>query len=156
MATSSRKSEKLSPQRVREIAWLQGYKEIYLAERESRHMLSFSHLSKFGCGGHDKNRGPVRIDVYFTTGTVTTSLDHPKQGKGQLQRSFQPDYVLLQKIFENPRYHTDSGYHTREVWLETYQNSECKYFNSGKKKETGESIPGLCQGRGRGHPRGVL
>ena len=138
MATSRRKSEKLSPQRVREIARLQGYKEIYLAERESRHMLSFSHHSKFGCGGHDKARGPVRIDVYFTTGTVTTSLNHTRQGKGQLQR-FQPDYVLLQKIFENPRYHTDSGYHTREVWLETYQNSECKYFDSQEKRKRQES-----------------
>merc|ERR1711962_1719153 len=149
MATSRKKSEKLSPQRVREIAWMQGYEEIYLAERESGHMLSFSHNSKYGCGGPDKDRGPVRIDVYFTTGTVTTSLNHPRQGKGQLKRSFQPDYVLLQKIFENPRHHTDSGYHTRE---EKRKRQESR-FQVYVREEGDEDIPEEFYDTKWPHPR---
>ena len=105
--SSGSKTVKLSPERVRRIALKHGYQELPLAAREQNHMLSFSH--------HSKPCGPVRIDVYFTTGKVTTSLEHPVRGKGQLQRDFQPDYDLLEKIFVNPRYHSDSGYHTREV-----------------------------------------
>ena len=115
MSSSGRQTPKLSPERVREIAWRREYREIALAAREQGHMMSFKHDSKPGCGGPDQDHGPVRIDVYFTTGKVTTSLHHPTRGRGQLQRDFEPDYSLLEKIFVNPRYHSDSGYHTREV-----------------------------------------
>ena len=70
-------------------------------------MLSFHHRNKRGCG-------EVRINVYFTTGTVSTSLDHPTSGKTQLFRPNGPDYELLDKIFENPRVHTDKGYREKE------------------------------------------
>ena len=110
---------RLSPVRVRQIAQKQGYQEIPLAAREQKHLLSFKHNSKPGCGGPDSEQGQVRIDVYFTTGTVTTSLNHPTRGKGQLQR-IGGDYALLEEIFVNPRHHSGSGYRTREVtfWLD--------------------------------------
>ena len=115
MSSSSRPAPKLAPERVREIAWRRGYQEIALAAREQGHKMSFKHDFKSGCGGPDQEYGPVRIDVHFTTGKVATSLNHPTQGRGQLQRDFEPDYNLLEKIFVNPRYHSDTGYHTREV-----------------------------------------
>ena len=83
------------------------YEPIELKEKESAYMLSFRHRNKLGCGD-------VRINVYFTTGTVSTSLDHPKAGKTQLFRKNGPDYELLDTIFENPRVHTDKGYGKKE------------------------------------------
>ena len=115
MSSSNSRAPKLSPERVREIAWRRGYQEIILVARDQGHKLSFEHHSKPGCGGPDQEYGRVRIDVHFTTGKVTTSLNHPTGGKNPLQRDVEQDYSLLEKIFVNPRYHTDTGYHTREV-----------------------------------------
>eukprot|EP00927_Polykrikos_kofoidii_P077206 TRINITY_DN74174_c0_g1_i1.p1 TRINITY_DN74174_c0_g1~~TRINITY_DN74174_c0_g1_i1.p1 ORF type:complete len:430 (-),score=54.07 TRINITY_DN74174_c0_g1_i1:90-1265(-) len=52
----------------------------------------------------------VRINVYYTTGTVGTYLDHPRMGKTQLFRRG-VDLTLLEVIMRNPRTHTDLGYH---------------------------------------------
>lgn len=55
----------------------------------------------------------VRLNIYLTTMTVATALDHPKKGKTQLYRH-KVDWKLLNKIFSNPRAHTRAGYRTRE------------------------------------------
>ena len=52
--------------------------------------------------------------MWLTTGTVSTSLDHPTSGKTQLFRPNGPDYELLERIFENPRVHTDKGYQEKK------------------------------------------
>jgi hypothetical protein len=58
--------------------------------------------------------GAVRFNVYLTTMTVTTSLDHPKKGKGQLfRRNVSLD--VLRSIFKNPRTHTGKGYYQKSV-----------------------------------------
>lgn len=54
----------------------------------------------------------VRIDIYYTTGTVTVSLNHPKKGKTQLHRRKISDNEL-KIIFTNPRSHTGKGYYVR-------------------------------------------
>jgi len=54
---------------------------------------------------------PIRINVYWTTGTVGTCLDHPRQGKTQLFRR-NVDLSTLREIFKNPRVHTGAGYYT--------------------------------------------
>ena len=48
-------------------------------------------------------------NVYYTTGTVATCLNHPRQGKTQLFRRNMtlPD---LKSIFQNPRVHSGVGY----------------------------------------------
>jgi len=92
---------------VRALASKYEYKEIELKEKEAAYMLSFLHRNRPNCG-------EVRISVYFTTGTVITSLDHPQAGKTELFRKNGPDYELLDRIFENPRVHTDKGYRERE------------------------------------------
>jgi len=53
--------------------------------------------------------GPCRINVYISTMTVATALNHPKKGKTQLFRK-RVSYPLLIQIFENPRVHTNKGY----------------------------------------------
>ncbi len=45
---------------------------------------------------------------------MSTSLDHPRQGKTQLFRR-NVDLTLLREIFLNPRIHTDLGYQTKGV-----------------------------------------
>ncbi|MCX5794925.1 MAG: hypothetical protein NTY77_05485 [Elusimicrobia bacterium] len=52
----------------------------------------------------------VQINVYYSTMTVGTAINHPKQGKTQLFRrgcSLQD----LAAIFKNPRAHLGTGYH---------------------------------------------
>jgi len=51
----------------------------------------------------------MRINIYTTTMTVATCLDHPKKGKTQMFRR-KVDIKTMNKIFRNPRLHTDLGY----------------------------------------------
>ena len=63
------------------------------------------------CPIHD---GIVKLDFYYTTGTVKTVLDHPKQGVTQLfaqGKSLSPDLYRL--ILQNPRQHTGIRYRRR-------------------------------------------
>lgn len=55
----------------------------------------------------------VRINVYLTTMTVGTCLNHPKKGKTQLFRK-NVDKQTLEQIFENPRKHTGKGYYNKK------------------------------------------
>lgn len=51
----------------------------------------------------------VKLDWYFTTATMKTSLQHPQKGKTQMFRK-QVDPDMYRKILENPRAHTTQGY----------------------------------------------
>ncbi len=82
-----------------------------LAREEKLKLISFSEKSRVI--SFRKSVGNVRINVYWTTGTVGTCLDHPRQGKTQLFRR-NVDLPTLREIFQNPRLHTGSGYHTKE------------------------------------------
>ena len=56
--------------------------------------------------------GTTRFNCYYTTGTVGTCLEHPKQGKTQLFRRNQTA-LGLRDIFANPRAHTGAGYQSK-------------------------------------------
>jgi hypothetical protein len=60
----------------------------------------------------NKNQG-VRINVYYSTGTIGTCLNHHIRGKTQL---FRRNQTLndLEQIFSNPRIHTGVGYYHKE------------------------------------------
>jgi len=53
-----------------------------------------------------------RINVYITKMSVTTYLEHPKRGKGQLYRK-NVTPAELRNIFINPRTHTGHGYYKK-------------------------------------------
>jgi len=55
----------------------------------------------------------VRINIFWTTSTVGTCLDHPRQCKTQLFRR-NVDLSTLREIFKNPRVHTGTSYYTRD------------------------------------------
>ncbi|WIA29386.1 hypothetical protein OEZ86_011890 [Tetradesmus obliquus] len=63
----------------------------------------------------------VKMDYYYTTGTVKTSMDHPSQGKTQMFRRGL-DEAQFESVCNNPRAHTGQGYQTKSS----------KYY-SGKK-----------------------
>lgn len=58
--------------------------------------------------------GTVKLDFYYTTGTVKTVLDHPRQGVTQLfatGESLTPEMYVA--ILQNPRHHTGNRYQRR-------------------------------------------
>lgn len=54
----------------------------------------------------------MRINVYYTTMTVSSALKHPKHGKCQMYRR-NVTRTELERLFKNPRVHLGKGYHTR-------------------------------------------
>ena len=60
----------------------------------------------------EEDESIVKLDWYFTTGTVKTSLDHPMQGKTQMFAS-EVDPVTYRHILHDPRAHTNVRYQTR-------------------------------------------
>lgn len=54
----------------------------------------------------------AKLDWFFTTATMKTSLEHPTQGKTQMYRK-NVNPSLYRKILENPRTHTKQGYQRR-------------------------------------------
>lgn len=80
---------------------------LFLEEQPSIGMLSFCKDTT------DSHHSFLRINVYLTKMTVSTALQHPKQGKTQLfRRQVTPEE--LNKIFENPRVHTKKGYQRKK------------------------------------------
>jgi hypothetical protein len=90
-----------SVEEVRRIAESHGYVELSLNE-ESR-VISFRSQS-----------GSTRINVYYTTGTVGTCLNHPTRGKTQLFRR-ETNVEQLELIFQDPRNHTGKGYYRKNA-----------------------------------------
>lgn len=84
--------------------WLEAIKRgwKFLDLQKNIFMISFS-----------RKNGKERINYYLTTGTVSTSMNHPTKGKTQLFRK-KVDMKILKKIFQNPREHTGKGYYTKK------------------------------------------
>lgn len=89
-------------ERIRHLAAATGELEEIMFNSDSR---AISFRRKDGSG--------ARINVYYTTGTVGTALEHPKSGKTQLFRR-NVDITELLEIFLNPRVHTGAGYYQRK------------------------------------------
>ena len=75
-----------------------------------------------------------KITIWLTSGTCGSYLDHPKQGKTQLFRRRNGDYNL-EDIFENPRIHTEEGYHKK-----ANRKSKKKQEKNGIKKQTEKTL----------------
>lgn len=54
----------------------------------------------------------MQLNVYYSTGTVSTAIKHPKKGRTQLFRR-NVSFSQLEELFKNPRLHTGKGYYTR-------------------------------------------
>lgn len=83
----------------------------FIADIAAKHgYVQMDYQANIGLVSYAKN--DVRINVYITKMTVGTCINHPTQGKTQLFRK-NVGLDLLVKIFENPRVHTDIGYHKK-------------------------------------------
>jgi hypothetical protein len=94
---------------VRSLAAFDNYKEIQ--HNSTSRVIIFRNPS-----------GSTQVNVYYTTGTVGTCLNHPKQGKTQLFRRGVVNLDMLAEIFQNPRIHTGVGYKLRKnmnMWRPT-------------------------------------
>lgn len=59
----------------------------------------------------------VKIEIYYTTMIVKTSLEHPVQGKTQQFRGHEFEEVsgdILRDVLMNPRVHTGAGWKTKD------------------------------------------
>jgi len=76
----------------------------------------------------------VKLDWYYTTGTVKTSLEHPVQGRTQLFLSGEHiSPSVYRKILSNPREHTGQRYHTNTTTNKPKKNNNNKRGSSGKR-----------------------
>jgi hypothetical protein len=116
---------------VRRIAENEGYEEIYV--NDTSKVISFA-------------RDGIRINVYWTTGTVGTCLMHPRQGKTQLFRR-NADVELLRQVFRNPRVHSGSGYHRvlqqqQQQQLHHLKQDENPHPNKRRRIDNGHTTTG--------------
>jgi len=88
----------MTQNKIKKLAQKHGWKFICFQDNIS--MISFHKLI-------DKH--PARINIYITKMTVSTSLFHPKLGATQMFRKHQKPKDV-EKIFLNPRTHTQDGY----------------------------------------------
>lgn len=117
-----RDSLNLSPKAIRRIANLEGYREAYFNE--------VSRVISFAKPGERLHR--IRINVYYTTGTVGTCINHPRMGRTQLFRR-NADIVKLAEIFRNPRVHTRNGYRRLRSVDDTRLNDSKSVFPIGSR-----------------------
>ncbi|GFH57857.1 hypothetical protein CTEN210_14333 [Chaetoceros tenuissimus] len=92
----------LSLEAIRSIASRHGYEEVQF--NETSRVIAFEK--------NTSNGGSVRFNIYYTTGTVATCLDHPRSGKTQLFRRDQ-DIDDVDTLFADPRFHSGVGYYRR-------------------------------------------
>ena len=74
-----------------------------------------SRVEFFQKGGDGNSADLVKLDWYYTTGTMKTSLDHPRRGRTQLFASgahISPS--LYRKVLVNPRAHTNVRYQKKD------------------------------------------
>ena len=88
------KMGRLNQNYVNNIAW--GYKFI---EIPGTRCLSFKHRNMRGSGGNKGYSGPVRIDVYCTTGTVVVTLRDNGRHSRDIQKNV--DHHKLKEIFRD-------------------------------------------------------
>ena len=89
----------LRPDDVRRVAEAAGLHEIYCNQTSC--VISFAP-------DEDDFSALSRINVYFSTGTVATSLEDPRQEKTLLFRR-DVDIPLLRELMQEPRLHTSKG-----------------------------------------------
>jgi hypothetical protein len=109
----------LSLSEIRTIARMHGYVETDY--NTASRLVSFR--------GEQSDGSSCRLNVYYTTGTVGTCLDHPRLGKTQLFRKYIFTAGLMADIFKNPRLHTNKGCHIDYYIRDSAQESLDKCFD---------------------------
>lgn len=61
----------------------------------------------------DTKNVKVKVNIYLTTLSVSTAMNHPKKGKTQLHRK-NSCLEHIEQILKNPRVHTKRGYYQKK------------------------------------------
>ena len=87
----------------------------------------------------DERQRIVRINVYYTTGTIGTCIAHPTKGKTQMFRRL-CSYDEICSIFDHPRVHTGKGY---------YHKNQCAALHtaSSSTRDEIDAARSMCQAR---------
>jgi hypothetical protein len=83
-----------------------------LARQHDLEEIQFNPQSRIVSFSQQTDDGPVRINVYYSTGTVGTALDHPVQGPTQLFRR-RCTVGELNSIMSDLRWHSGRGHRRR-------------------------------------------
>jgi hypothetical protein len=96
-------------------------------------------------------RDGCRLNVYLTTMTVATALNHPFKGKTQLFRKGVA-FNTLEKIMMYPRVHTKKGYYTKKYNHKIYGTGQkdCR----DKKRYSGDFIESAKVAENNGRENG--
>ena len=94
----------------------------------------------------------VKLDWYYTTATIKTSMDHPRQGKTQMFAKAGVTPELFIQILEHPRVHTDGQRYQRKQQPQQQPNSSNRRNNSSNNNNQNNDSDnrGGRRGRGRG------
>ena len=115
-----------------------------IAERASYNEIQFNEKSRLISFRRDTDA--TRINVYYSTGTVGTCLNHPKKGKTQLFRR-NVDIDQLELIFFDPRSHTGKGYYRKnasQMWKTRTESGEERFeYDSARRWRFVASASGL-------------
>lgn len=95
---------------IRHLALFFNYREIF--HNSTSRIISFDH-----------HTNDVRINIYYTTGTVGTVLKHPSHPHRTQLFRFKCSIEDINGIFQNPRMHTGRGYYTKND--ASYQREYC-------------------------------
>jgi len=98
----------LDTKKVRELAKANGWRE---QKVNNSSVLIFNRYVPNP--NQKKQKLHQQVDVYFTTGTVKTTLTHPTKKRNAM---FRPACTMdeMEQIFENPRVHLYKGYRSRD------------------------------------------
>ena len=61
----------------------------------------------------ETDASPTKMLIFYSTGRVATTVNHPKTGRNQLYRT-DVGWHVLEKLFKYPRLHTGHGYRVRK------------------------------------------
>jgi hypothetical protein len=99
-------------------AWTPDFVRGVAAAIDGLHEIAFNQYSRVISF---RNIDGARINVYYTTRTIGTALDHPRQGRTQMFRRCCSASDLLE-ILQNPRAHTGRGYQQKRSRLSTVED----------------------------------
>ena len=87
----------------------------------------------------DHNGDQMQLNIWCSTGTIGSYLNHPRQRKTQLFRRDIYDFSDLRIILNNPRVHGYDGYHTRDQQRQPRQEEFEQDYGYGDQHDDGKN-----------------
>ena len=89
---------------------------------------------------NDANGDQMQLNIWCTTGTIGSYLNHPRRGKTQLFRRAVHNVRDLRSILENPRVHGQGGYYERDQQRTPPQAPQAKRARPGIRARPAQDV----------------